>query len=119
MKLWRLDVMGSVLIKDPSAAGGVVEAKLISGIDDHSRYSVIGKVVLRATARAVCTAFIAALVEYGVPEEVPSDIQRQPAVTQSISARDCNFASRAGKATSDGGGPRGAASSLYRWRGGQ
>ncbi|MGH3774380.1 MAG: hypothetical protein ACRDRR_01380 [Pseudonocardiaceae bacterium] len=36
-----------MLIKDPSAAGRVVEAKLISGIDDHSRYSVIGKVVSR------------------------------------------------------------------------
>jgi hypothetical protein len=43
MQLWQLHVMGSVLIKDPSAPGGVVEAKLISGIDDQSHYSVIGK----------------------------------------------------------------------------
>ena len=63
------------MITDPTAAGGVVEAKLISGIDDHSRYSVIAKVVPRATARAVCTAFMAAMAEYGVPEEVLSDIQ--------------------------------------------
>lgn len=49
MQLWRLDTMGSVMIADPSAPSGVIEAKLISGIDDHSRYSsVIGKVVLRA-----------------------------------------------------------------------
>ena len=41
-----------------------MEAKLISGIDDHSRYSVIGKVVLRATAGGL-TAFIAALVIRG------------------------------------------------------
>jgi hypothetical protein len=75
MQLWQLDIMGSVMITDPTAAGGVVEAKLISGIDDHSRYSVIAKVVPRATARAVCTAFMAAMAEYGVPEEVLSDIQ--------------------------------------------
>ena len=52
MQEWQLDVMGSVLIKDPAAPGGVREAKLISRIDDHSRYSVIGTVVARATARA-------------------------------------------------------------------
>jgi hypothetical protein len=50
-----------------------VEAKLISGIDDHFRYSVIGKVVPRASARAVCTAFMAAMAEYEVPEEVLID----------------------------------------------
>jgi transposase InsO family protein len=77
MQLWQLDVMGSVLIRDPSAAGGVVEAKLISGIDDHSRYAVIAKVVPRATARAVCTAFVSAMAEYGVPEEVLSDNGKQ------------------------------------------
>ena len=61
------------MIIDPTAAGGVTEAKLISGIDDHSRYSVIDKVVPRASARAVCTAFLAAVAEYGMPEEVLSD----------------------------------------------
>jgi transposase InsO family protein len=73
MQLWQVDVMGSVLIKDPGAPGGVREAKLISGIDDHSRYSVIGTVAPRATARAVCTAFVTATAEYGVPDEVLSD----------------------------------------------
>src|SRR5947209_2571032 len=77
MQLWQLDIMGSVMIIDPAAPGGVTEAKLISGIDDHSRYSVIGKVVPRASARAVCTAFMAAMAEYGVPEEVLSDNGRQ------------------------------------------
>jgi MFS family permease len=60
MQEWQLDVMGSVLIKDPAAPGGVREAKLISGIDDHSRYSVIGTVVARATARAVCSVTMVA-----------------------------------------------------------
>ena len=77
MQLWQLDIMGSVMITDPAAPGGVTEAKLISGIDDHSRYSVIGKVVPRASARAVCAAFLAAMTEYGVPEEVLSDNGKQ------------------------------------------
>jgi hypothetical protein len=37
-QLWQLDITGSVMITEPTAPGGVTEAKLISGIDDHSRY---------------------------------------------------------------------------------
>jgi hypothetical protein len=51
--------------------------ELISGIDDHSRFCVIATVVRRATARAVCRAFLAAVAIYGIPEEVLTDIQRQ------------------------------------------
>jgi transposase len=54
MQLWQLDITGSVFLADAS------ECKLISGIDDHSRFCVIAAVVRRATARAVCRAFIAA-----------------------------------------------------------
>jgi len=76
MQLWQLDVMGSVFIKDPCIPGGVVEAKLISGIDDHSRYSVIGKVV-PGPRLGQCSAFVAAMTEYGIPDEVLSDNGRQ------------------------------------------
>jgi transposase InsO family protein len=71
MQLWQMDVMGSVRMADGS------EAKLISGIDDHSRFAVIGVVVARATSRAVCAAFVAALAEYGVPEQVLTDNGKQ------------------------------------------
>ena len=71
MQLWQMDVMGSVRMVDGS------EAKLISGIDDHSRFAVIGVVVARATSRAVCAAFVAALAEYGVPEQVLTDNGKQ------------------------------------------
>jgi len=71
MQLWQMDVMGSVRMVDGS------EAKLISGIDDHSRFSVIGVVVARATGRAVCAAFTAAMAEYGVPEQVLTDNGKQ------------------------------------------
>jgi transposase InsO family protein len=53
------------------------ECKLVSGIDDHSRFCVIAVVVRRATGRAVCRAFLAAMRAYGVPDEVLSDNGRQ------------------------------------------
>ena len=69
MQLWQLDVTGSVFLADGT------ECKLISGIDDHSRFCVIATVVRRATARAVCRAFVAAMRLYVIPDEVLTDIQ--------------------------------------------
>ena len=60
MQLWQLDVTGSVFLADGT------ECKLTSGIDGHSRYCVIATVVRRATARAVCRAFLAAMALYGI-----------------------------------------------------
>jgi len=71
MQLWQLDVTGSVFLADGT------ELKLISGIDDHSRFCVIATVVRRATARAICRAFIAAMRTYGIPEEVLTDNGKQ------------------------------------------
>ena len=71
MQLWQLDVTASLFL----ASGR--ECKVITGIDDHSRYCVIATVVARATGRAVCLAFVEAMRIYGVPEEVLSDIQWQ------------------------------------------
>jgi len=71
MQLWQLDIMGDVRLEDGS------ELKLVSGIDDHSRYCVIAALVGRATGRATCAAFVAALDRYGVAEEVLSDNGRQ------------------------------------------
>jgi transposase InsO family protein len=47
--------------------------KIVTGIDDHSRYCVIARAVMRATARPVCRAFVEAMAVYGVPEEVLTD----------------------------------------------
>jgi transposase InsO family protein len=71
MQLWQLDVTGSVFLADGS------ELKLISGLDDCSRFCVIATVVRRATGRAVCRAFIAAMVAYGIPDEVLTDNGKQ------------------------------------------
>ena len=71
MQLWQLDVTGSVFLADGT------ELKLISGIDDHSRFCVIAAVVRRATARAICRAFLAAMRTYGIPDEVLTDNGKQ------------------------------------------
>ena len=66
-----MDVTASLFLADGR------ECKVITGIDDHSRFCVIATVVLRATARAVCLAFTAAMAEYGIPGEVLTDNGKQ------------------------------------------
>jgi transposase InsO family protein len=67
MELWQLDVMGSVFL----ASG--VGVSVVTGIDDHSRFCVIAKVVPRATARPVCDALLEALSTHGTPEQILTD----------------------------------------------
>ncbi|MFE2102859.1 integrase core domain-containing protein, partial [Streptomyces sp. NPDC059468] len=76
MQLWQMDIVGGVMLVDP-VTGEVTEAKVVTGVDDHSRYCVIASVVERATGRAVCTAFAQALQSFGVPEEVLTDNGKQ------------------------------------------
>jgi transposase InsO family protein len=71
MELWQMDVTASLFLADGR------ECKVITGIDDHSRFCVIATVVMRATARAVCLAFTAAMAEYGIPSEVLTDNGKQ------------------------------------------
>lgn len=71
MQLWQLDVMGGFWLADGR------ELKLVTGVDDHSRFCVIASVVERATGRAVCAAFAAALALFGCPEEVLTDNGKQ------------------------------------------
>jgi transposase InsO family protein len=67
MELWQMDVMGRVHL-----AGGR-ELKVVTGIDDHSRFVVCAKLVGRATARPVCDALIEALRRHGIPAQVLTD----------------------------------------------
>jgi transposase InsO family protein len=76
MQLWQMDIVGGVMIVD-AATGGLREAKVVTGVDDHSRYCVIAKVVARATGRAVCLALAEALAKFGVPEEILTDNGKQ------------------------------------------
>lgn len=67
MELWQMDIVGGVQLVDGS------EAKIVSGIDDHSRFVVSAYVVDRATARPVCDALALAMARYGVPEAILTD----------------------------------------------
>jgi transposase InsO family protein len=71
MELWQMDIVGGVKL----ASGG--EAKVVTGVDDHSRFCVIAAVVRRATGRAVCLAFADALQRFGIPDEVLTDNGKQ------------------------------------------
>lgn len=67
MELWQMDVVGGVHLGDGT------EVKVVTGIDDNSRFVVSAKVVARATARPVCEALLAALQRHGVPEQILTD----------------------------------------------
>jgi hypothetical protein len=46
MDLWQMDVMGRVFLL------GGAEVKIVTGIDEHSRFVVCAKAVMRAAARS-------------------------------------------------------------------
>jgi transposase InsO family protein len=67
MELWQMDVMGGVRLVDGT------ELKVVTGIDDHSRFCVSAMVVKRATARPVCDALAEAMRTHGVPDQILTD----------------------------------------------
>jgi transposase InsO family protein len=67
MELWQMDVVGGVLLADAT------QAKVLTGIDDHSRFIVCAGLMTKATSRAVCAHFAAAMRTHGVPQEVLTD----------------------------------------------
>ena len=67
MELWQMDIVGGVQIVDGS------EAKIVSGVDDHSRFCISAHVVARATARPTCDALGLAMRRHGVPAEILTD----------------------------------------------
>jgi transposase InsO family protein len=76
MQLWQMDIVGGIRLVSP-VTGELREAKVVTAVDDHSRYCVIAKVVERATGRAVCLALAEALARFGVPEEINTDNGKQ------------------------------------------
>lgn len=71
MELWQLDIVGGIMLASGS------EAKVVTGVDDHSRFCVIATVVRKATGRAVCLALVEALQRFGIPDEVLTDNGKQ------------------------------------------
>src|SRR5215471_1347384 len=68
MELWQLDVTASAFLT------GGTEVKIVTGIDDHSRFCVLATAVMRATARPVCWAFVDAMRVYGEWSSTPVTI---------------------------------------------
>src|ERR1039458_3524559 len=62
-----MDVVGGVLLEDGT------ECKILTGIDDHSRFMVCAGIMTRATGRQVYGHFAAALEKHGAPEDMLTD----------------------------------------------
>lgn len=71
MHLWQMDLVNGVPLADGRGC------KTVTGIDDHSWFVVITSVAAVPSARAVCSAFTAAMRRYGVPFEVLTDNGKQ------------------------------------------
>lgn len=67
MQLWQMDVMGGVMLEDGS------DLKVLTGVDDHSRFCVAAGLMRRATSRAVCEILVASLRRHGIPDEILTD----------------------------------------------
>jgi hypothetical protein len=67
MELWQMDIVGRLYLSDGT------EVKVVTGVDDHSRYCVCARIVARATARPVCDALVFALRTHGAPHQILSD----------------------------------------------
>ena len=61
MQLWQMDVMGGVLLEDGT------ELKMVTGVDDHSRFCVAAGLVTRAISKAVCEVLAASVRPLGRP----------------------------------------------------
>lgn len=71
MHLWQLDLVGGIHL-----AGGR-ECKILTGIDDHSRFVVTATVLEVPSGPAVVGAFVTAMGRWGVPAEVLTDNGKQ------------------------------------------
>jgi len=67
MELWQMDVVGGFVLADGT------RVKALTGIDDHSRFCVSARLMLRESSRQVCDGLSAALRVFGCPEQILTD----------------------------------------------
>src|SRR2546429_4720955 len=67
MELWQLDVVHGFLLADGTSA------KALTGVDDHSRFCISARLMVRERTQAVCDGFSSAMRAYGVPAQVLTD----------------------------------------------
>jgi hypothetical protein len=100
MHLWRLDLVGGVYLADGR------ECKMLTGIDDHSRFVVIATVLAVPSGRAVADAFLKAMRVYGVPSEALTDNgNNSPAGSPNPGRRRCCSSGSAVRRGSPPGSP--------------
>jgi transposase InsO family protein len=66
-ELCQMDVVGGFHLSDRT------ELKAVTGLDDHSRFCVSARLVLRATSGPTCDALRGAINQHRVPEAVMTD----------------------------------------------
>jgi transposase InsO family protein len=71
MHLWQLDLVGGIRLADGR------ECKMLTGIDDHSRFIMVYEVLAVPSGKAVADAFVRAMRVHGVPAEVLTDDSKQ------------------------------------------
>jgi transposase InsO family protein len=67
MELWQMDVVGGFVLADGT------RAKVLTGVDDHSRFCVSAHVMPRETSRHVCDGLSLAMRRWGIPGEILTD----------------------------------------------
>jgi transposase InsO family protein len=67
MELWQMDVVGGFVLGDGT------KAKVLTGVDDHSRFCVCAHVMPRESSRHVCDGLAGAMRRWGVPQEILTD----------------------------------------------
>lgn len=67
MELWQMDVVGGFVLADGT------KAKALTGVDDHSRFCVCARLMLRESSRQVCDGLAGAMRTWGVPDEILTD----------------------------------------------
>lgn len=93
MHLWQLDLVGGIYLADGR------ECKMLTGIDDHSRFVVVAAVLAVPSRRAVADVFLKAMRIYGVPAEVLTD-SSSPADSLNLAQRRCCSSGCAGRTAS-------------------
>jgi transposase InsO family protein len=67
IELWQMDVVGGFVLADGT------RAKVLSGVDDHSRFCVSAHLMVRESSTNVCEGLAKALRTHGVPAQILTD----------------------------------------------
>jgi transposase InsO family protein len=67
MELWQRDVVGGFLLADGTSA------KALTGVDDHSRFCISARLMVKERTQLVCDGLGLALRRFGAPEQILTD----------------------------------------------